>query len=121
MSNQTPSKGRVVLYTLSDKHADNPGAQRPGIITEAHENGDCALIVFTDAAQDGAAPVVYVKGAREAAGTLNEDGVLRFKPGTWQWPPYVAPKASPLEEKHHKKAHKAEEPPFSFSVDKAAK
>ncbi len=89
--NQTPSKGRIVHFVLGGRYANNPGAARPAMITEAHENGDCALVVFTDAAPDGASPVVYVKSAKRADAAVDEEGTSRYPENTWHWPAYVPP------------------------------
>ena len=82
---QTPSIGRIVHYILSTREsATNAGIARPAIITRVSANGECGLTVFPDCHHDQASATVYVKSAAFDEGEGN-------KPGTWRWPPYVAP------------------------------
>lgn len=85
MSKQVPSIGRIVHYILSAREsATNAGIARPAIIVRVSDGGECGLTVFPDCHHDQASATVYVKSARFDESEGN-------KPGTWRWPPYVAP------------------------------
>lgn len=92
MSNQVPSIGRIVHFVMGPRYCNAPGASRPAIITNVHNDSEVALSVFTDAGQDGASPVVYVKSSKNDEGEFDDEGTHRFKPDSWHWPPYVAQK-----------------------------
>lgn len=82
---QVPSIGRIVHYILSAREsAVNAGVARPAIIVRVSDGGSVGLQVFLDCHHDQASSTVYVKSAGFDEGEGN-------KPGTWRWPPYVAP------------------------------
>lgn len=83
---QIPSIGRIVHYVLSAREsATNAGVARPAIITRVSANGECGLTVFPDCHHDQASATIYVKSAPF------DESAEGNKPGTWKWPPYVAP------------------------------